>query len=250
MSGTREGERERARTCAHVSLCVVRAVDVAVHVHPRAGTSGRASPMHKDTCVCRPVPRSWHASACACVWLCTCLRLCSRLQSVAGEIPWPLRGHMSLCRGGFHHGSWLGAPLDSSSGPFSPKKKGHVSWYYSLSCSWALSCRINTATTLRGADMVQNTSPPSPCPLGPCSACRGGTDALQPALDHHARCKSGAEPEAAIYGVLGGCCPPPRQPHQGSPATRRGSPCSKPPGRLHPSWGPRCDKPLGCSSWG
>ena len=68
--------------------------------------------------------------------------------------------------------------------------------------------------------MVQNTSPPSPCPFGPCSACWGGTDALQPALGHHARCKSGAEPEAAIYGVLGGLLSP-------SEATSPGQPCYK-----------------------
>lgn len=87
-------------------------------------------------------------------------------------------------------------------------------------------------------------------PLGPCSVCWGGTNALQPALEHRTCCKTGAGPETGAHGVFGDCCPPPRQLHQGSPAARRGSPCSKPHGLLHPSRGPRCDKPLGCSSQG
>lgn len=48
-----ERERESERTWACVSLCVVRATDVAVRVHLRAETPGRASPAHGDTCVCR-----------------------------------------------------------------------------------------------------------------------------------------------------------------------------------------------------
>lgn len=126
-------------------------MDVVVRVHPRAGTLGRASPAHGDLCVRR-----------ACAWEPACRCLCTRvslltLQSVAGEHRWP-RAHVSLHPGEVHHSSWPGAPLASSSGTFSPEKKGHVSAYHSPWCSLASSCRINTATTLRGADVVQNTT--------------------------------------------------------------------------------------------
>lgn len=200
MSGTREGEGEY--TCAHVLLCVLRAMDVALCAPPwRAGTSGHSSRKHGDIRVCRACVWSWHTRAQAHMWLCTCLCLCSHLQSVAGEHPWALCGQVSLCVGRVSTtAAGLRLPLTAPVA-LSAQRKRAMSCDTTPSCSWASSFRTNTATPLRVATVVQNTSPPSPYPVGPHSTFQGRTDALRPALEHRACCKTRAEP---------------RQPHMGS----------------------------------
>lgn len=195
------------------------------------GCGGACPPACRDTRACKPCTRGPLRAQSLCLGAGAQLPVhaCGFAHAAVGG--WrasvaPVRGHVSLCIqwwGGVHHSSWPGAPLDSSSGTFSPKKKGHVSAYPSLWCSLASSCRINTATTLRGADVVQNTSPAthtSPCTLGPCSVCRGGTYALQPAPQHCAHCKTGAEPEAGTHGGVWGLL-------STSEATPPGQPCCK-----------------------
>lgn len=108
-----------------------------------------ASPTHRDICVCRPC--AWEL-VCERLWLCTFLWLCSCLQSVAGERPWPLCGHMSLCWVVSTKAANPGLP-SRARGPFSPKEKGRVLRHHSLSCSCISAHRINTATTLREANV-------------------------------------------------------------------------------------------------
>lgn len=141
------------------------------------GTSG-ASRTHRDIRVRGACAWSWHTRSQTRVWLCTCLCFRSCLQSVAGEYLWPLSGHMSLCVGGVSTtAAGLGLPL-AAPVALSAQRKRAMSCDTTPSCSWASSFRTNTATTLRGAAVEQNTSPPSPYPLGPHSMFQGRTNAL------------------------------------------------------------------------
>lgn len=95
-------------------------MDVAVRVPPRAGTSGRASPAHGDTCACR-----------ACAWELACPCLCTRValhMPVALLTPavggWRACVAPCLCVGGGPSRQLARGSPRQLQWPFQPKEKG------------------------------------------------------------------------------------------------------------------------------
>lgn len=113
--------RERERVHVSVFHSGIGAVGV-LRVHPCAGTSGMQALRTGTSASAEPA--GWHVGDRAHGWLCTCLWLCSHLQSVAEEHLWPWRGHVSLCVRGFPSRQLAQGCTQQLQWPFRPKDKG------------------------------------------------------------------------------------------------------------------------------